>query len=60
MTLKHDQEKCIRCAGCVGVCPFEALDYVNGKIVIDHEKCTECGTCVKFCPVIALSLAEEE
>ena len=56
MAVQINRENCIRCTGCVAVCPFEALDYQANRIEIDAKKCTECGICVKFCPVIALSI----
>jgi len=59
MSVEVNKNKCIACAGCVGVCPVNALDYVGTAIVVDEAKCTECGTCVKFCPVFALSLSKK-
>ncbi len=56
MAVNINREQCVKCAGCVGVCPFAALDYIGDEICIDAKLCTECGTCVKFCPVGALSL----
>ena len=54
--LYWDESKCLRCGLCVGICPFDALELRDGKIVIDHEKCTLCGLCVKGCPVAALQI----
>ena len=55
--LEIDKSKCVACGGCVGVCPFSALNLDQGRdLQIDHEKCTECGICVRFCPVGALKL----
>ncbi len=46
---------CMSCGGCVGVCPFLALNLDKGsEVVVDAEKCTDCGTCTKFCPVGAI------
>ncbi|MBR2074326.1 MAG: 4Fe-4S binding protein [Fibrobacter sp.] len=56
--LVHNREKCLECAGCVGVCPAMALDMYNLDLQIDHEKCTKCGTCTRACPVGALTLEE--
>jgi len=58
MTAKCDRKKCLECTGCVAVCPFGAIDYINGLIVVDPKKCKECSACVKFCPVGAMSLGE--
>lgn len=59
MAVQINREKCLTCAGCVGVCPQNALDYIGKKIIAD-ENCNECGICVKFCPVGALSLPKEK
>ena len=52
-----DNNKCVKCAGCVGVCLFNALNFQD-KITC-NEKCTDCGICVKFCPVGAIKLGEK-
>ncbi len=56
MTVKIDRELCIRCTGCVAVCPVGALDYQGNRIVVDPKKCTDCNICAKFCPMHALSV----
>jgi len=55
--IKVDKSKCIKCGGCVSVCPKGALE-LNDEINCDETKCIECGICIKFCPVGALSLAK--
>lgn len=60
MTVEVDQEKCISCGGCVGVCPVEALELKEGYPQCDPEACTNCETCIGFCPVGALKLKEEK
>ena len=57
MGIEIDKNMCIKCAGCVGVCPVEALIFTD-KINCDNDKCTSCKNCVKFCPVGALKLVE--
>lgn len=56
MVVTVDKEKCLRCGGCVAVCPKLALDLTEHGIACDPEKCIDCEICVKFCPVEALSL----
>lgn len=51
-----DKNKCIKCFGCVAVCPFAALEYSNDGPKWIKEKCTRCNICVKFCPVKAISI----
>lgn len=56
--LVHDKSKCLRCAGCVGVCPKMALDMFGLDLQIDYEKCVRCELCTNTCPVGALKIAE--
>ncbi|MCD4817092.1 MAG: 4Fe-4S binding protein [Candidatus Cloacimonetes bacterium] len=57
-----DPSKCIGCQLCVKYCPVNAIDFVNGKAVIDADKCINCGICkygnrndFKGCPTDAIS-----
>ncbi len=52
--VRVNHEKCLYCAGCVGVCPTDAITLYETIIEIDNEKCVNCLTCVKFCPVGAM------
>ena len=47
------EDTCIGCQKCVEVCPYGAIDMVDGKARI-NEKCTGCGACVDECPVEAI------
>lgn len=38
---------CVRCGGCVGVCPTEALSLAP-NVTVDSEKCTRCLKCSRF------------
>ncbi len=42
-------EKCIGCGTCVIVCPFNCLEYVEGKPSLAKE-CKVCGICPQVCP----------
>ncbi|MHB8584231.1 MAG: 4Fe-4S binding protein [Thermoplasmatota archaeon] len=46
-------ETCMDCGGCVGICPFDALELNHGVIHV-RPSCTECDLCVRLCPVAAL------
>ncbi|MBD3401252.1 ferredoxin [candidate division GN15 bacterium] len=52
------QENCLRCGGCVPICPTEALVLLASGITCDHDHCVVCGDCTFFCPVRALELAD--
>jgi ferredoxin len=52
--LRVNQQECIGCNKCSGVCPYDAIRIINGKAVIDPSKCVECGRCVEVCPVNAI------
>jgi len=52
-------DACTGCGVCVDVCPFGAIDMVNGKAVI-NEACRACGQCVEACPVGAIVMSEAE
>ena len=52
-------DACTGCGVCVDACPFEAIDMVNDKAVI-NEACRACGQCVDACPVGAIVMSEAE
>ena len=54
-----DEKLCLRCSGCVGVCPQAALTLREHGLRCDHEKCVRCSICIEFCPVRALSLSSQ-
>jgi ferredoxin len=56
--IESDRRLCLRCSGCVGVCPASALTLREHGIECS-EACIRCGICVRFCPVQALSLREQ-
>ena len=47
-------KKCSGCQACLGECPVEAVDIVDGVAKIDAEKCIGCGKCVLICPAEAI------
>lgn len=59
MGLVIEKPKCIGCGACVVECPKEALDLLDGLVVVDAAKCIDCGKCVKICPSDALSLPDK-
>jgi len=56
--ITRNDDRCIQCGACVGVCPSGALFY-NGshQVVFDSTKCIACELCVKACPPRAMHLS---
>jgi MinD superfamily P-loop ATPase len=50
-----DNERCAGCRTCVQFCNYNALAYVNNKLIIFDDVCHSCGGCVLVCPESALS-----
>lgn len=50
-----DQEACNGCRKCVDFCEFNALAYINNKLIIFDEMCHSCGGCKLVCPEEAIS-----
>jgi ferredoxin len=53
--IEINKEKCLRCGGCVAVCPKSALTLTEHGLLVD-SRCINCGKCVAFCPVQALRI----
>ena len=47
------EEKCDGCGVCAGVCAYNAIAVVRGKVLIFPELCRGCGACHLFCPLDA-------
>lgn len=47
---------CTGCGTCVKACPNEALEVIEGKVVVDKNNCILCGYCNPICPEFALRL----
>lgn len=41
---------CLGYGSCAKICPFNAIDIINGVAIVDKEKCKACGKCVDVCP----------
>ncbi|MEA5533145.1 NIL domain-containing protein [Crocosphaera sp. XPORK-15E] len=52
-----DEDKCVDCGLCTGVCPTEALvlDPETFKLVFKRSRCVVCEQCIPACPVQAIS-----
>ncbi len=51
---------CLGFGTCAKVCPFDAIQVVNGVAVVDKEKCKACGKCIAVCPKKLISLIPYE
>jgi heterodisulfide reductase subunit A len=52
-----DQDKCSGCRICNDLCPFNAITFLEDRMVteINPALCQGCGTCVAACPAGAIS-----
>lgn len=50
-----DETLCNGCRICVEFCKFNALAYINEKLLVFEEVCHSCRGCVLFCPQKALA-----
>lgn len=52
-----DQDACISCGRCLGVCRFDALGFDGlGQVVVDPLKCEGCRACTHVCPPDAIHM----
>lgn len=52
-----DEQSCVHCGLCTGVCPTEALtlDPTTFQLNFSRSRCIVCEQCVPTCPVQAIS-----
>ncbi|MCC6014914.1 MAG: 4Fe-4S binding protein, partial [Desulfurococcaceae archaeon] len=51
-----DRDRCNGCRVCVTVCPYGAVEIVEGKARVNEVLCEGCGACTASCPVGAIQL----
>lgn len=54
-----DEALCNGCRKCVDFCKFNALAYIDEKIMIFEEVCHSCGGCALLCPEKAFTEREK-
>lgn len=42
-------DKCIKCGGCIEVCPAGAITDCGTQMVVNPETCFDCGMCIGEC-----------
>lgn len=57
MVWKINNNICVKCGGCVSVCPFAALE-LKENILFNEKLCTLCGICEKACPIDAIKVTK--
>ena len=56
MPVYVDQDTCIGCGACTGVCPTGAIALGDeGKAECNEDVCIDCCACVGTCPVSAIT-----
>lgn len=52
-----DEDSCVHCGLCTGVCPTEALSLnpESFKLAFTRSRCIVCEQCIPTCPVQAIS-----
>ena len=52
-----DEESCVHCGLCTGVCPTQALTLnpQSFKLTFTRSRCIVCEQCIPTCPVNAIS-----
>lgn len=53
-----DKDKCNGCETCLSSCPFDAIEIVDEKAVI-NEYCNSCMACLEVCPEGAIKEIKE-
>jgi len=56
--IQRNDDRCVHCGACVGVCPSEALtlERPTMRVIFRADECVACGECVPTCPVRAMEL----
>jgi Na+-translocating ferredoxin:NAD+ oxidoreductase subunit B len=57
-----DIDECTGCQACEEICPMDAIEMDDDKIVagVDLDRCIGCGLCVTVCEFDAISLADKK
>jgi heterodisulfide reductase subunit A len=58
MVARIDPESCVGCQGCLDVCPFGAIAYLEDRRIceVNRALCKGCGACAATCPSASVQL----
>lgn len=45
-----DTARCIGCGECEEVCPYGAIEVIDGDAVVNPGLCHQCNRCIEVCP----------
>ena len=48
--LTVNSSSCVGCGECEEVCPYNAIEVIDGDAVINPSLCHQCNRCVEVCP----------
>ncbi|HYA87833.1 MAG TPA: DUF362 domain-containing protein [Nitrospirota bacterium] len=58
--LQWNAESCTFCEQCKNICPLHAIDFKDGRFVVDENNCWHCGRCSRVCQEGALTLPQDD
>ena len=55
-----DYSLCTNCGLCFDYCRFDAISFVNGKVMISETTCDGCKLCSRICPEEAITMVDSD